>query len=89
MPRPRATSIRTSLHPVFPDTATTRGINKAQIYAAKGIKSLYYGIGFASWLEGTEVKAAYPARYKRQNYLVLAPSTGTDRDDKDLEVWNG
>jgi ribonucleoside-diphosphate reductase alpha chain len=39
----------------FPDTATTRDINKAQIYAwKKGIKTIYYTRGRQGALEGTE-----------------------------------
>ncbi|MBJ8681709.1 class 1b ribonucleoside-diphosphate reductase subunit alpha [Citrobacter freundii] len=41
----------------FPDTATTRDINKAQIYAwRKGIKSLYYIRLRQLALEGTEIE---------------------------------
>lgn len=44
-----------SLTLFFPDTATTRDINKAQIYAwKKGIKTLYYSRVRQSALEGTE-----------------------------------
>ena len=46
-----------SLTLFFPDTATTRDINKAQIYAwKKGIKTLYYIRVRQSTLEGTEVE---------------------------------
>ncbi|MCS2610086.1 class 1b ribonucleoside-diphosphate reductase subunit alpha [Halomonas dongshanensis] len=46
-----------SLTLFFPDTATTRDINKAQIYAwRKGIKTLYYIRLRQSALEGTEVQ---------------------------------
>lgn len=45
-----------SLTLFFPDTATTRDINKAQIYAAKGIKSLYYIRLRQLALEGTEIE---------------------------------
>ncbi|MGM0783103.1 MAG: class 1b ribonucleoside-diphosphate reductase subunit alpha [Pseudomonadota bacterium] len=46
-----------SLTLFFPDTATTRDINKAQIYAwRKGIKTLYYVRLRQSALEGTEVE---------------------------------
>ena len=46
-----------SLTLFFPDTATTRDINKAQIYAySKGIKSLYYIRLRQMALEGTEVE---------------------------------
>ena len=46
-----------SLTLFFPDTATTRDINKAQIYAwRKGIKTLYYIRLRQSALEGTEVE---------------------------------
>ena len=45
-----------SLTLFFPDTATTRDINKAQIYAwRKGIKTLYYIRIRQQALEGTEV----------------------------------
>jgi ribonucleoside-diphosphate reductase alpha chain len=38
----------------FPDTASTRDINKAQIYAwKKGIKTIYYTRVRQSALEGT------------------------------------
>ena len=41
----------------FPDTATTRDINKAQIYAwRKGIKTLYYIRLRQMALEGTEIE---------------------------------
>lgn len=47
-----------SLTLFFPDTATTRDINKAQIYAwKKGIKTIYYIRLRQLALEGTEVKA--------------------------------
>lgn len=46
-----------SLTLFFPDTATTRDINKAQIYAwKKGIKTLYYIRLRQMALEGTEVE---------------------------------
>ena len=46
-----------SLTLFFPDTATTRDINKAQIYAwKKGIKTIYYIRLRQMALEGTEVK---------------------------------
>ncbi|MFT9009477.1 MAG: class 1b ribonucleoside-diphosphate reductase subunit alpha [Bifidobacterium sp.] len=46
-----------SLTLFFPDTATTRDINKAQIYAwRKGIKTLYYIRIRQQALEGTEVE---------------------------------
>ncbi|EHA16962.1 ribonucleoside-diphosphate reductase class Ib alpha subunit [Halomonas sp. HAL1] len=46
-----------SLTLFFPDTASTRDINKAQIYAwKKGIKTLYYIRLRQSALEGTEVE---------------------------------
>lgn len=46
-----------SLTLFFPDTATTRDINKAQIYAwRKGIKTLYYIRIRQQALEGTEVQ---------------------------------
>jgi ribonucleoside-diphosphate reductase alpha chain len=39
----------------FPDTASTRDINKAQIYAwKKGIKTIYYTRVRQGALEGTE-----------------------------------
>jgi len=45
-----------SLTLFFPDTATTRGLNKAQIYAWKnGIKTLYYIRLRQMALEGTEI----------------------------------
>ena len=45
-----------SLTLFFPDTATTRDVNKAQIYAwRKGIKTLYYIRIRQQALEGTEV----------------------------------
>ncbi|MBW3088777.1 class 1b ribonucleoside-diphosphate reductase subunit alpha [Bifidobacterium sp. 82T24] len=48
-----------SLTLFFPDTATTRDINKAQIYAwSKGIKTLYYIRIRQQALEGTEVSGA-------------------------------
>ena len=41
----------------FPDTATTRDLNKAQIYAwRKGIKTIYYVRLRQAALEGTEVE---------------------------------
>lgn len=47
-----------SLTLFFPDTATTRDINKAQIYAwRKGIKTLYYIRLRQKALEGTQVEA--------------------------------
>lgn len=46
-----------SLTLFFPDTATTRDINKAQIYAwRKGIKTIYYIRLRQAALEGTEVE---------------------------------
>ncbi len=46
-----------SLTLFFPDTATTRDINKAQIYAwRKGVKSLYYIRVRQLALEGTEIE---------------------------------
>ena len=46
-----------SLTLFFPDTATTRDINKAQIYAwKKGIKTIYYIRLRQLALEGTEVE---------------------------------
>lgn len=46
-----------SLTLFFPDTATTRDVNKAQIYAwRKGIKTLYYIRLRQQALEGTEVQ---------------------------------
>lgn len=46
-----------SLTLFFPDTATTRDLNKAQIYAwRKGIKTLYYIRIRQAALEGTEVQ---------------------------------
>lgn len=46
-----------SLTLFFPDTATTRDVNKAQIYAwRKGIKTLYYIRLRQAALEGTEVE---------------------------------
>lgn len=46
-----------SLTLFFPDTATTRDVNKAQIYAwRKGIKTLYYIRIRQAALEGTEVE---------------------------------
>lgn len=46
-----------SLTLFFPDTATTRDVNKAQIYAwRKGIKTLYYIRIRQQALEGTEVQ---------------------------------
>ena len=46
-----------SLTLFFPDTATTRDLNKAQIYAGrKGIKTLYYIRIRQQALEGTEVQ---------------------------------
>ena len=51
-----------SLTLFFPDTATTRDVNKAQIYAwRKGIKTLYYIRLRQLALEGTEWIAASPA----------------------------
>ena len=47
-----------SLTLFFPDTATTRDINRAQIYAwTKGIKTIYYIRLRQLALEGTEVTA--------------------------------
>ncbi len=52
-----AMSIRVVADAVFPDTATTRDINKAQIYARrKGIKTLYYIRLRQMALEGTEIE---------------------------------
>ena len=49
-----------SLTLFFPDTATTRDINKAQIYAwKKGIKTLYYIRLRQLALEGTEIGRAH------------------------------
>lgn len=46
-----------SLTLFFPDTATTRDINKAQIYAwKKGIKTIYYVRLRQAALEGTEIE---------------------------------
>ena len=46
-----------SLTLFFPDTATPRDLNKAQIYAwRKGIKTLYYIRIRQQALEGTEVQ---------------------------------
>jgi ribonucleoside-diphosphate reductase alpha chain len=46
-----------SLTLFFPDTVTTRDLNKAQIYAwRKGIKTLYYIRIRQQALEGTEVQ---------------------------------
>ena len=46
-----------SLTLFFPDTATTRDLNKAQIYAwRKGIKTIYYVRLRQAALEGTEVE---------------------------------
>lgn len=46
-----------SLTLFFPDTATTRDVNRAQIYAwLKGIKTIYYVRLRQDALEGTEVK---------------------------------
>lgn len=46
-----------SLTLFFPDTATTRDINRAQIYARKrGIKTLYYIRLRQRALEGTEIE---------------------------------
>ncbi|MCI1637382.1 MAG: ribonucleotide-diphosphate reductase subunit alpha, partial [Bifidobacterium crudilactis] len=46
-----------SLTLFFPSTATTRDLNKAQIYAwRKGIKTLYYIRIRQQALEGTEVE---------------------------------
>ena len=46
-----------SLTLFFPDTATTRDLNKAQIYAwRKGIKTLYYIRIRQQALEGTDVE---------------------------------
>ncbi len=57
MPKPRGTSIRAIADALFPDTATTRDINKAQIYAwKKGIKTLYYIRLRQLALEGTEIE---------------------------------
>ena len=45
-----------SLTLFFPDTATTRDVNRAQIHAwRKGIKTLYYIRLRQAALEGTEV----------------------------------
>ncbi|SUG54265.1 ribonucleoside-diphosphate reductase 2 subunit alpha [Salmonella enterica subsp. diarizonae] len=60
IPMPKATrhvDQGLSLTLFFPDTATTRDINKAQIYAwRKGIKSLYYIRLRQLALEGTEIE---------------------------------
>ena len=46
-----------SLTLFFPDTATTRDVNRAQIYAwRKGIKTLYYIRLRQAALTGTEVE---------------------------------
>ncbi|VDZ98441.1 ribonucleoside-diphosphate reductase 2 subunit beta [Salmonella enterica subsp. enterica] len=82
-----------SLTLFFPDTATTRDINKAQIYAwRKGIKSLYYIRlrPVARW-KVLKLKAAYPARYKESHMKlsrISAINWNKIQDDKDLEVWN-
>jgi ribonucleoside-diphosphate reductase alpha chain len=56
-PRRRAVDQGLSLTLFFPDTATTRDINKAQIYAwKKGIKTLYYIRLRQLALEGTEIE---------------------------------
>ncbi len=56
-PRRRATSTGAVATLFFPDTATTRDINKAQIYARKkGIKTLYYIRLRQLALEGTEIE---------------------------------
>ena len=48
-----------SLTLFFPDTATTRDLNKAQIYAwRKGIKTIYYVRLRQAALEGTEVEGS-------------------------------
>ena len=60
-----------SLTLFFPDTATTRDINKAQIYAwRKGIKSLYY-IRLRSWRwKAPKSKAACHARCKEEKMTL-------------------
>ncbi len=57
-PRPRSTWIRVCrLTLFFKDTASTRDVNKAQIYAwRKGIKTLYYIRLRQMALEGTQVE---------------------------------
>ncbi len=56
-PRRRHVDRGLSLTLFFPDTATTRDINKAQIYAwKKGIKTLYYIRLRQLALEGTEIE---------------------------------
>ncbi len=56
-----------SLTLFFPDTATTRDINRAQIYAwKKGIKTLYYiRLRSLRW-KAPKSKAACPARCKEK-----------------------
>ena len=57
MRRRPSMSIGLSLTLFFRDTATTRDINKAQIYAwKKGIKTIYYIRLRQMALEGTEVQ---------------------------------
>src|SRR4029453_2923465 len=54
-----------SLTLFFPDTATTRDINKAQIYAwRRGIKTLYYIRVRQLGLEGTEVEGCVSCMLK-------------------------
>ncbi len=58
-------SIRAVADAVFPDTATTRDINKAQIYARrKGIKTLYYIRLRQMALKALKLKAASPVHFK-------------------------
>ncbi|HXS85297.1 MAG TPA: hypothetical protein VN741_06630, partial [Mycobacterium sp.] len=55
--RPRYRDQGQSLMLFFKDTATTRDLNRAQIYAwRKGIKTLYYIRLRQMALEGTEVE---------------------------------
>ena len=62
-----------SLTLFFPDTATTRDINKAQIYAwKKGIKTLYYIRLRQLALEGTEIEGCTPA----EQQLTIRVFTG-------------
>jgi hypothetical protein len=78
-------SIRAFTDALFPDTATTRDINKAQIYAGRKASNLYY-IDCASWRwKAPKSKAACPARCKEKNDIIRVSAINWNKieDDKD------
>lgn len=86
-----------SLTLFFKDNATTRDINRAQIYAwRKGIKTLYYIRLRQTALKEQRSKAAYLALCNRKIFMTTSTSNtpvkainwNRIQDDKDLEVWN-